>query len=613
MFPSCCLGWLVSLSLVQTAPAERPNILWLTSEDNSPYLGCYGDHLAKTPNLDRFASRGVRYRLAFSGAPVCSTARSTLLMGLHATSLGLHNHRSAVALPKQFVPFPQLLRDAGYYCTNNSKTDYNFATSGKRSPTFMWDVSSPRAHYRNRQPGQPFFAVFNSTTSHESQTTDEAFSKPPLRDQPRVISPGQIVLPPYHPDTPILRENWSRYYQRITQMDAEIGQHLDELEASGQADNTIVFYFSDHGGALPRGKRNVHDSGTRVPLIVFFPPKWQHLAPAKPGEWCDDMVSFTDFAATVLNLAETPIPEWMEGRPFLGANRASPSEAVYLFRGRMDERTDVVRAIRTADTLYVKNFSPHRPYGQHYTYPFTVMPSMQSWFDEYQAGRCNAAQRVYWEPKPSEEFYVTTDDPFQINNLIDSADHQAAIQSARTRLRETLLRTHDVGLIPEGLAERLSEKRTWYDVVHSSDYPAERVLDAAWRGSSRGVPLDDRRSDLTHPHPVIRYWGVKGLLVDIDHAKQLRDPLLAALNDDSFEVRAIAAEALGHLGEAGSALSALANIARKGNDAEVLAALTALETLTVNGWITPDAALAAAGTRPAEPAERIYKLLESRR
>lgn len=613
MFLTCCLGWLISLSLVQTAPAERPNILWLTSEDNSPYLGCYGDPLAKTPNLDRLASRGVRYRLAFSGAPVCSVARSTLLMGMHATSLGLHNHRSAVAIPKQFVPFPQRLRDAGYYCTNNSKTDYNLAVDDKRSPTFMWDVSSPRAHYRSRPPGQPFFAVFNSTTTHESQTTDDAFSRLPLRDEPRVVAPENIILPPYHPDTPILRENWSRYYQRITRMDAEIGRHLDELKTSGQADNTIVFYFSDHGGALPRGKRNIHDSGTRVPLIVFFPPKWQHLAPAKLGEWCDDIVSFTDFAATVLSLTDAAIPDWMEGRPFLGAKRANPAKNVYLFRGRMDERTDVVRTIRTADALYVKNFSPYRPYGQHYTYPFTVMPSMQSWFDEYQAGRCNTAQRVYWEPKPPEEFYITTDDPYQINNLIDSTDYQAVIQSARTRLRETLLRTHDVGLIPEGLAERLSEKRTWYDVVHSEDYPAERVLDAAWHGSSRGVSLDERRKDLNDPHPVIRYWGVTGLLVDLDHAKELHEPLLAALNDESFEVRAIAAEALGHLGEADSALPALANIARKGNEAEVLAALTALETFTVKGWITPEAALAAAGNRPAEPAERIYKLLESRR
>jgi arylsulfatase A-like enzyme len=295
--------------------ADRPNILWITSEDNGPYLGCYGDPLAHTPNLDRLAAEGVRYRHAFANAPVCSTARTTLITGMYASSLGAQHHRSSVAIPERFRLYPEHLRGAGYYCSNNSKTDYNVA--GRRK---IWDESSPRAHYRNRGPGQPFFAVFNLTTSHESQVAPK-----PGRTAFRV-PPEKIHLPPYHPDTPDIRRDWANYYDQMTLMDQQAGRLLAELEREGLARETIVFYYSDHGGALPRGKRNLHDSGTRVPLIIRFPEKWAQIAPAGPGAWIDDPISFVDLPATVFSLCGVQIPEHYEGRPFLGTKKAATRE-----------------------------------------------------------------------------------------------------------------------------------------------------------------------------------------------------------------------------------------------------------------------------------------------
>ncbi|MDZ7620351.1 MAG: sulfatase, partial [Patescibacteria group bacterium] len=416
-----CAALLLPHALALSAlAAERPNILWITSEDNSPYLGCYGDRQAHTPHLDKLAAEGVRYRNAFANAPVCSTARTTLITGMYACSLGAHHHRSRVATPARFKLYPEHLRAAGYYCTNNSKTDYNLANAGR-----PWDESSPLAHYRNRKPGQPFFAVFNSLTSHESRVAPSA-EKTSFR-----IPPEKVVLPPYHPDTPAVRRDWANYYDQMTLMDEEVGALLDELSRAGVADDTIVFYYSDHGGALPRGKRNLHDSGTHVPLIIRFPKKWAHLAPARPGEWVEQPVGFVDLPATVLSLAGAPVPDHYEGRVFLGPRQAAPREHVFLYRGRMDERYDTARAIRDRQFRYVRNYSPHRPWGQHYAYPFRVLPSMGSWYAAYQSGQCNAVQARYWGPKPAEELYDTAADPFELSNLTTAADQADRLQAMR--------------------------------------------------------------------------------------------------------------------------------------------------------------------------------------
>jgi arylsulfatase A-like enzyme len=591
------------LLAVPARAADRPNVLWITSEDNSPYLGCYGDELAYTPHLDQLAAEGVRYRRAFANAPVCSSARTTLITGMYATTLGVHHHRSRVRIPEQFALYPVHLRAAGYYCTNNSKTDYNVANAGQ-----PWDESSNQAHYRNRRPGQPFFAVFNFTTSHESRVA------PPADKQTFRVAPERIVLPPFHPDTPEFRRDWANYYDQMTALDAQVGGVLAELERDGVADDTIVFYYSDHGGALPRGKRNIHDTGTRVPLIVRFPKNWTHLAPARPGEWVEQPVSFVDFPATLLSLCGVPIPEHYDGRAFLGAQRAPAREHVLLYRGRMDERYDTVRAIRDRRFRYVRNYSPHRPWGQHYSYPFRVLPSMGSWFAAFQAGECNPVQARYWQQKPSEELYDVANDPFEIQNLADDPGHAARLDDMRNALRRELIATRDTGFIPEGMFARLAADQTIYDYAQSAAYSIERIVDLADKACSRDADvLDDLIAALDDPHPVIRYWGAVGCVVLGDKAAPAVSKLKAALQDDWADVRVAAAEGLGQLGETEASLAALSEVVRSEELYESLAALNALDFLWQAGRLPlPRAQAAVRDLELSEPADRIPAYLLSR-
>jgi arylsulfatase A-like enzyme len=561
------------LGAAHAIAADRPNILWLTSEDNSPYLGCYGDAQAQTPHLDKLAAQGLRYRNAFANAPVCSTSRTTLITGMYATSLGAHHHRSSVAIPAGFKLYPEVLRAAGYYTTNNSKTDYNLPGGAK-----AWHESSAKAHYKNRAPGQPFFAVFNHTSSHESQVAPKG-GKTAFR-----IAPEKIKLPPYHPDTPDIRRDWANYYDQITVMDGQIGALLAELEAAGLAEDTIVFYYGDHGGALPRGKRNIHDSGTRVPFIVRIPAKWAHLAPARPGAWVEQPVSFVDFPATVFSLCGVTIPANYEGRPFLGDKKAAPREHVFLYRGRMDERYDTVRAVRDRAFRYVRNYAPHRPWGQHYSYPFQVQPSMRSWFAEFEAGRCNELQAAYWKPKPAEEFYRIEGDPYELRNLAADPAHAARREALRRALRAEIVATRDAGFLPEGMAARLAGTKTIHDYVQSAAYPIERIVDLADRATSRDVAfLPELLAALDDAHPAIRYWGAMGCLVLQGRAAPAKARLQALLRDEFADVRTVAAEALGFHGEGEAALAVLADVAARGQPYESLAALNTLEYVWRNG------------------------------
>ncbi len=582
--------------------ADRPNILWLTSEDNSPYLGCYGDKLAVTPNLDKLASQGLRYRNAFSNAPVCSAARTTLITGMYATTLGAHHHRSNVAIPQQFKLYPEYLRTAGYYCSNNSKTDYNVVKGGK-----MWNDTSKNAHYKNRADGQPFFAVFNFLTTHESQVAPKP-GKKNFR-----ITPEDMPLPPYHPDTPEIRRDWANYYDQMTVMDGQVGAALAELEAAGLAEDTIVFYYGDHGGALPRGKRNIHDSGTRVPFIVRIPKKWQHLAPAQPGGWVEDLVSFVDFPATVFSLCGLPIPPNYQGQPFLGEKKAAPRDHVFLYRGRMDERYDTIRAVRDAEYRYVRNYAPHRPWGQHYSYPFQVQPSMRSWYAEFVAGRCNEMQSAYWKPKPSEELYQPASDPYEIKNLVQDAGQQTRVVEMRAKLRAEMLATRDTGLIPEGMFARLAGDRTIYDYAQSEAYPLERILDLADAASSRDAShLPALQAALKDPHPVIRYWAATGCLILQDKAEPAKGALMDLLHDDWLDVRVVAAEAVAYLGEKDAALTTVTEVAKTGAPYESLAALNTLDFLWKAGHITLGQAQdSVRGLKLKEPNDRIPEYLLS--
>jgi arylsulfatase A-like enzyme len=565
---------------------QRPNILWITSEDNSPLLGCYGDKQAHTPNLDRLAAEGVRYRNAFANVPVCSAARSTLITGMLASSVGLHNHRSNISIPESFRSYPEYMRDAGYYCTNNSKTDYNYTRNDRQA----WDESSNKAHYDNRRPGQPFFAVFNTGFSHEGQLTRQRVESRRkqgiLPPEPR-IAPEDVKFPPYHPDTLVVRRDWSVYYDNVTLLDKQVGKFLQELDEKGLTEDTIVFYYSDHGGALPRGKRNIHDSGTRVPFIIRFPEKWAHLAPAKPGEWIDQPVSFVDFPATVFSLAGVPIPKHFEGRAFVGEQAGTLADHVYLFRGRMDERYDTVRAVRDRRYRYIRNYSPHRPWGQQYSYPFRVLPSMGSWYQADIDGKCNEVQARYWRPKPSEEFYDIESDPYEVNNLIHDSRYADQIAQMRGVLRRDIVRTHDIRFIPEGMSERLAGDKTLYEYAQSNAYPIERIVDVANLATSRDVSaLPKLLAACKDPHPVIRYWGATGCLILQEKASPAKEKLKELLTDDWDDIRVVAAEVLSYLGETELALDTMKSIVDGKETFATLAALNALDYMMQAGHVS---------------------------
>jgi len=565
-------------------PAERPNILWITCEDISPYLGCYGCREAQTPNLDRLASEGLRYAHAYANAPVCAVARSTLLTGMYSSTIGTHQMRCRVQLPAEIPAYPKILRESGYYCTNNSKKDYN---SNFQSDPSLWDESSGKAHYKNRRPGQPFFAVFNITVTHESQLSENRIAGYVARKQippaPRV-DPAAIELPPYHPDLPAMRQDWARYHDLITLMDCMVGERLHELEELGLADETIVFFYSDHGGMLARSKRYIYNVGTRVPLIVRFPKKWQHLAPAAPGSVVDRLVSFVDFPKTVLSLCGAPVPELMQGRIFLGPQTEPAPEYVHFFRDRMAERYDFSRAVSDGRWYYIRNFMPHRPRGRDSRYGYQVQANWRAWEAHFAAGRCNAIQSQFYEPKPAAQFFDTQADPWQVTNLAERPEHQQRIEQMERELDEWMIATRDVGLIPEPLFYDLvgpdKPFKTLYEYAASDQYPVERLLHVA-KAASQGTRdrLPEYLRLLADPNPIARHWGAYGVFLVRSDAAHVQRALKQMISDDPLPGnRIMAAQALARCGDAQSAFQTLRKEALGATNGYVLLfALNALQ------------------------------------
>ena len=523
-----------------------PNILWVSSEDNGPHLGAYGDDYATTPNLDALAARGLIYRNAWSTVPVCAPARTTIISGLYPASTGAQHMRSRSGLPDGFRFFPQYLREVGYYVTNNSKEDYNLEKPGGQGA--VWHESSREAHWRNRPEGARFFAVFNFTVTHESQIR--------RRPHTQVHDPAEVRVPAYHPDTPEVRQDWAQYYDKLTEMDALVGERLAEIEAAGLADDTIVFYWGDHGPGLPRGKRAALQTGLHVPLIVSIPGKYRHLAPAEyvPGGDTDRLVGFIDFAPTMLSLAGIEPPAHFQGRAFLGAHEAEPNEVIFGFSDRMDERYDLVRSVRDQRYLYARNFLVDRPYGQRLSYQMET-PTTQVWLRLFQEGKLNEAQARFWQEKPSEELYDLENDPDLVNNLAASPEHEVERERLAAALRRQLLTIRDLSFLPEGEMHRRATAMgasPW--TYGQGGYQVERVLAAAELASDRSA-WDDAGTDrlkrfLGDPDSAVRAWAAIGLRARGEAAVQASlAELRAALGDPSAPVRIHAAEALGRFGE----------------------------------------------------------------
>lgn len=517
------LDSLGSRALGQSSSAipERPNILWITCEDTGPQIGCYGDSYSSTPNLDRFAQRSLRFSQCWSNAPVCAPARTTLISGLYPTSYGAQHMRSSVSLPAGSQTLPSLLRRAGYYCTNNSKEDYNFP-----KPQGMWDESSNKAHWRHRNSDQPFFAVFNSTVTHEGQIRKRPYS--PKHD------PSLAPIPPYHPDDPEVRLDWAQYYDRISEMDEFVGRHLKELEQAGLADSTVVFFFGDHGYGLPRGKRWLYQSGLHVPMLVHIPAAYARRFEEvyRPGGQSDRLVSFVDLMPTVLDLCQLPIPEGLHGRSFFVPQQQA-NRYLFGFRDRMDERGDSSRCIRNDRYLYIRNFMPDRPQGAHLNYMFQT-PTTQVWKRLYDQGALNAVQKAFWEPKPVEELYDLQADPHQVTNIASADDVQEHRKELANALKSKMQEMQDTGSIPED----------W--IRHERKQDMTVALDAAWKSGLANVDPELLLTMLQSPDVIERYWGAVAFRAGNAGKRDPRIMGLAAglLNDPSLEVRATLAEAL---------------------------------------------------------------------
>lgn len=556
---------IVPCMLSSVAMSEQPNIVWISCEDISPHLGCYGDPHAITPNLDKLAQEGTRYTNAFTTAGVCAPCRSAIITGMYQNSIGTHHMRCNATLPTWLKPFPVYLREAGYYCTNNSKTDYQFSKPAKKE---IWDICGAKGHWKNRpQKSQPFFAVFNFTGCHESGIASESKYKsvtkdllPSQRQNPKELT----TLPPYYPDTTITREDWKRNYELITAMDVWAGDLIQQLKDAGEYDNTIIIYWSDHGVGLPRAKRWLYDSGTHIPLIIRVPEKFQKSLDISSLATDNQLISAVDFAPTVLNIAGIDPPSYLQGRAFLGLHLSPPRKFVYGARDRMDERYDIIRTVRGPQYRYIRNFEPLKPYYQYMNTP-EKGATMQEIRKKEASGQLDPVMALFSaNEKPVEELYDTHADPFEIHNLADDPAFSQRLSEMRHALSEWQNEIGDVGLIPEAEIEILEQDAgSRFAILQSTTKNSSTekrlamLVDIATSASKGPASIPKLLDALQNEDASIRYWAATGIGNIGPAATSTLKRVVESLNDPSPSVRIAAARAVAKLGSPEEALPVL--------------------------------------------------------
>jgi len=516
--------------------ADLPNVLWITAEDHGPHLGCYGDKYATTPHLDAFARKSLRYTKAISNAPVCAVARTTLISGMHAPSTGGQHMRSRVPAPAGMQFYPAYLQDAGYYTTNNSKEDYNL--TGARHG---WDESSNKAHWKNRPAGKPFFAIFNYTISHESKIRDSKAN--PRHD------PALAPVPPYHPDTPEVRSNWAQYYDRLTEIDRLFQASLDELDAAGLTDDTIVMFFSDHGSGMPRSKRYPGWSGLNVPVIVHVPEKFRHLAPAdyRPGSASDRLIGFVDLAPTLLSIAGVEPPAYYQGQAFMGPFQTENPEFSFGYRGRMDERPDFCRTIMDGRYLYIRNYYAHIPHGQYVAYQQKTQTT-NIWYQKFNDGQLNEVQSIFWNRHPREELFDLQNDPHETRNLAGATQYRGVLNRMRTILDEQMAEIDDLGIWPEPMLRKIVlEGKSPRDQLakYFQGTPLEEAPELALVREPNWES-DEWKRFLQSSHLVRRYWAIMQILAKGGDVYAIAEPdVVETMGDENATVAVAAAECVG--------------------------------------------------------------------
>ncbi|MGQ9760974.1 MAG: sulfatase-like hydrolase/transferase [Thermogutta sp.] len=526
--------------------AARPNIVWLTSEDNAAcWYRLYHPAGAPMPNIERLAREGLVFNNVYSCSPVCSPARSTIISGCYVPRLGAHWHRKIlpVKLPSGLHMFPWYLRQAGYYTTNNSKEDYNFAPSEKVG---TWDESSPRATYRNRKPGQPFFHVQNFGGTHESQLF------PDRQNDQLLTDPASVTLFPYHPDTPLFRNKYAHYLDLHRQLDTQIGAFIEQLEKDGLLEETFIFHFGDNGGVLPGSKGYAREDGLHVALVVYVPHKWQHLVPAPRGSRINGIVEFVDLGPTVLNLAGLPIPSQMDGRPFLGPGvtleTLEKRDTAFGYADRFDEKYDLVRFLRKGKFTYWRSYQPFNFDGLYNEYRYK-QAAYRQWWDLFQKGQLNVTQRAFFEPRPPECLFDLEKNPHETHNLAGDPAYAEVLLDMRRTLQERVKALPDLGFIPEPVFV----KESGGDGAAYAEKNKVRIARLVDIADLQLLPFDQARTHLEQAlisnDPLERYWAVitctafgtqAGILVDmIRHLAE---------RDENALVRTRAAEFLGWTG-----------------------------------------------------------------
>lgn len=526
--------------------AERPNIVWLISEDNSiHYLSMYDTHGIDTPRIQQLARHGLQFQHAFSNAPVCSVARTTLMTGCYAPRIGTQFHRRAqiVPMPAAVKMFPAYLREAGYYTTNNKKKDYN----AQETPG-TWDESSGKANWRGRASGQPFFHMQSFGTTHESSLH---FSQDVFENENTITDPASVFVPPYHPDTDLFRYTVARYHDNIRKVDAQIGAVVDDLEADGLLDDTFIFYFGDHGGVLPRGKGYAYESGLHVPLVVFVPINFKHLVDRELGDRVDGFVEFVDFGPTVLRLAGLETPQAVDGRPFLGsvvdASEVDARNEALGYADRFDEKYDLVRTLRKGRYEYVRSYQPFNFDGLQNNYRY-IMLAYRQWRALFQAGSLNEVQSRFYRPRPAELLFDVESDPHEVNNLAEDPGYATVLADLRSTLQVRLKAWPDLSFYPESyLLEEAFNSPVEFGQQHKIqvgnliDIADLQLLD--YQLARRGI-----EAALNSESPMERYWGLIVCSAFGSAAAEFEEQAQKLQQDNHLLVRTRAAEFLGLIG-----------------------------------------------------------------
>lgn len=524
------------------ADLERPNILWITSEDNHiSFLRLYDPAGAAMPRLESLADQGVVFGSAYCHSPVCSTARSTLFSGVYGPRAGSQFHRrfEYVPLPDGLRLFPHYLKEAGYYTSNNVKKDYNFEDL---SP---WHESSNRATWKNRQPGQPFFHVQNHTATHEHKLH---FEKDAMHDVSTRTDPSTASLWPQHPDTPLMRYTYARYLDQHLLLDQEIGRLVDELDKDGLLDNTILFYFGDNGGVLPGSKGYLREHGLNVPLLVWFPEKWKHLSPMATGSRWQGFVRFVDFAPTVLNLAGIPVPDAMDGKAFLGPgvklqDLKKRDEAIG-YADRFDEKHDFSRSIRKGKWKYIRNYQPWIPDALEHNYRYK-MQAFREWRELYHAGALNPVQARFFRPKAVEELYDLESDPHETRNLALTQSHADELLRMRTLLQQRLVAMPDLSFVPEPmLIWEAFDNPTEYGRKNQTRISTYVHLLASVHLSAQSA-VETIQDALQDSDPLMRFWAITAAITLGRMNEAVENSIRACAQEDANRlVRVRAAEYL---------------------------------------------------------------------